>query len=379
MTEAAELWSVSDVCEANPRLPPSSNLISNSNPHAAAVLPTPPTALHLPNFQKVRSSRSTPHSPSPAVPVDKGWWWPVAWPNRATRLSQSFHGNSLEESRWPNVSLRNHHSGSHSPSPSKCETKRRGEPFSLASNGTGVALAAPRNLASPSQHVVCCRSFPRVSTNCLVWPGHGGSPLLRDREDAVRGEVQAQVSTARNGGIGSYRSCNCPLSSPDWMPLTTAVQRSLDIEYRACRSTDLPKLTSPMAADWPSLSTNHRGPSLAQDGVGCLPAIRTTMWKWVLLFIVPGAIYCPSAVSGTGTVFPPARCTRSHASFLLAYRCPRRESPHQQMPVMRREAIHLPLQVDKLPTSPRAHLHPMPSDRHCFGPAMTRPLIDGRT
>lgn len=198
----------------------------------------------------------------------------MAWPNRATRLSQSFHGNSLEESRWPNVSLRNHHSGSHSPSPSKCETKRRGEPFSLASNGTGVALAVPRNLASPSQHVVCCRSFPRVSTNCLVWPGHGGSPLLRDREDAVRGEVQAQVSTARNGGIGSYRSCNCPLSSPDWMPLTTAVQRSLDIEYRACRSTDLPKLTAPMAADWPSLSTNHRGPSLAQEGVGCLPAIN---------------------------------------------------------------------------------------------------------
>lgn len=197
----------------------------------------------------------------------------MAWPNRATRLSQSFHGNSLEESRWPNVSLRNHHSGSHSPSPSKCETKRRGEPFSLASNGTGVALAVPRNLASPSQHVVCCRSFPRVSTNCLVWPGHGGSPLLRDREDAVQGEVQAQVSTARNGGIGSYRSCNCPLSSPDWMPLTTAVQRSLDIEYRACRSTDLPKLTAPMAADWPSLSTNHRGPSLAQEGWGaCLPS-----------------------------------------------------------------------------------------------------------
>lgn len=135
-----------------------------------------------------------------------------------------------------------------------------------------------------------------------------------------------------------------------------------------------------MAADWPPLSTNHHGPSLAQEGVGCLPASRTTIWKWVLLFIVPGAIYCPSAVSGTGTVFPPARCTRSHAGlFLLACRRARCESPHQQMPAVLRETIHLPLQVDKFPSSPRAHLHPMPSDRHCFGPAMTRPLIDGWT
>jgi len=82
---------------------------------------------------------------------------------------------------------------------------------------------------------------------------------------------------------------------------------------------------------------------------GGLPASRITICKWVLLFIVPGAIYCPSVVSGTGTVFPPARCTRSHAGLLLAYRRPRCESSHQQMPAMRREAIHLPLQVEKLP------------------------------
>lgn len=170
MTEAAELWSVSDVCEANPRLPPSSNLISNSNPHAPAVLPTPPTAPHYLTFQRYQHHDHHTAHPIPLRPWSLstrggGGQW-LGRTNLPDPRKASMEPLS-KKSRWSNVSLRNHHSGSRSPSPSKCETKRRGEPFSLASNGTGVALAVPRNLASPSQHVVCCRSFPRVSTTYL--------------------------------------------------------------------------------------------------------------------------------------------------------------------------------------------------------------------
>lgn len=185
----------------------------------------------------------TQHTPFPLRPRSLSTRGGCKWLGR-TELPDSRKASMeplSKKSRWSNVLLRNHHSGSHSPSPSKCETKRRGEPFSLASNGTGVALAVPRNLASPSQHVVCCRSFPRVSTTYLpASPGHGGSPLLRDREDAVRGEVQAQVSTAQNGGIGSYRSCNCPLSSPHWISQRRYNARSTSstelVGRQTCRS-----------------------------------------------------------------------------------------------------------------------------------------------
>ncbi|KAK0743928.1 hypothetical protein B0T18DRAFT_193248 [Schizothecium vesticola] len=165
VTEVAEIWSVSDVCT------------STAEHHTGDSTPRPP-------------------SPAPSLSTRGGGCQWLGEQSYQTLAKLPWNLSRRKPLARPNVSFRGHRSGSRSPSPSKCETKRRGEPFSLASNGTGVALAVPRNLASPSQHVVCCRSFLRVSTTCLASPGHGGCPLLQDREDAARGEGQAQVSTA---------------------------------------------------------------------------------------------------------------------------------------------------------------------------------------